>query len=108
MPTYVYECRTCRESFEADQSIKDAPLTDCPCGGTVRRIIQPVGIAFKGSGFYVNDSVPAPAAKTEEKPSEKPAETAAPAETSGGKPEAPATPAASETKSAATTGGDRP
>ena len=90
MPTYVYECRTCEKSFEAEQSIKDAPLTDCECGGTVRRLIQPVGIAFKGSGFYVNDSAAKPAAekastdkpaetKTEAAPEAKPAETAAPA-----------------------------
>ena len=85
MPTYVYECRTCEESFEAEQSIKDAPLTDCPCGGTVRRVIQPVGIAFRGSGFYVNDSVAKPADKASEKKAE-----AAPAAPS----EAPAAPAA--------------
>ena len=100
MPTYVYECRACQESFEAEQSIKDAPLTDCPCGGTVRRIIQPVGIAFKGSGFYVNDSVPAPAPKKAETPSEGAAASAAPAETPAAKPEAPATPVASESKTA--------
>ena len=99
MPTYVYECRTCHESFEADQSIKDAPLTDCECGGTVRRIIQPVGIAFKGSGFYVNDSIPAPAAKKEEKPSEGPADAASPTETPAAKTETPATPTVAETKS---------
>ena len=76
MPTYVYECRTCAKSFEAEQSIKDAPLTDCECGGVVRRVIQPVGIAFKGSGFYVNDSVAKPAEKkTEATPATPVAET---------------------------------
>ena len=77
MPTYVYECRSCQESFEAEQSIKDAPLTDCPCGGTVRRVIQPVGIAFKGSGFYVNDSAAKPA---ETKKPDAPKADAAPKE----------------------------
>jgi putative FmdB family regulatory protein len=58
MPTYVYECKSCHTTFEADQSIKDDPLDTCICGsvGTIKRVIQPVGIAFKGSGFYVNDS----------------------------------------------------
>jgi len=81
MPTYVYECRTCQKSFEVEQRITEAPLTDCDCGGTIRRIIQPVGIAFKGSGFYVNDSTsktsaskPSEAAPAETKPSDsKPA-----------------------------------
>ena len=76
MPTYVYECKTCSTVFEADQSIKDDPLDTCSCGGPVKRVIQPVGIAFKGSGFYVNDSqkssAPAPVA-------DKPAETPTPA-----------------------------
>jgi putative FmdB family regulatory protein len=58
MPTYVYACSSCKELFEVEQRITESPLTSCPCGseGTVKRVIQPVGIAFKGSGFYVNDS----------------------------------------------------
>jgi putative FmdB family regulatory protein len=58
MPTYVYECSACEKVFEIEQRITEDPLKDCQCGsnGTVKRIIQPVGIAFKGSGFYVNDS----------------------------------------------------
>jgi putative FmdB family regulatory protein len=58
MPTYVYECSACNKVFEIEQRITEDPLKDCQCGsnGTVKRIIQPVGIAFKGSGFYVNDS----------------------------------------------------
>jgi putative FmdB family regulatory protein len=89
MPTYVYECKSCNTVFEADQSIKDEPLNSCACGaiGTVKRVIQPVGISFKGSGFYVNDSKSAPAPpssavtapKEESTPSPAPAETPAPA-----------------------------
>ena len=58
MPTYVYECSACEKVFEIEQRITEDPLKDCQCGsnGTVKRIIQPFGIAFKGSGFYVNDS----------------------------------------------------
>ena len=56
MPTYGYECLGCASEIEVFQSIKDAPLTTCEsCGGTLRKRIYPVGIAFKGSGFYVND-----------------------------------------------------
>jgi len=58
MPTYEYECTSCGKSFEAFQSMSDAPLSTCPsCGKKVRRRINGgTGIIFKGSGFYVNDS----------------------------------------------------
>ncbi len=58
MPTYDYECKSCGYTFEAFQSMKDAPLTDCPeCGKAVRRLINGgSGIIFKGSGFYVTDN----------------------------------------------------
>ncbi|MFV9505075.1 MAG: FmdB family zinc ribbon protein [Oscillochloridaceae bacterium umkhey_bin13] len=58
MPTYVYACDGCGKQFEQFQSFKDEPLTVCPCGqsGKVRRVIQPAGIVFKGSGWYINDS----------------------------------------------------
>ena len=56
MPIYVYECDTCGTRFERRQSMSDAPLTHCPeCLGHIHRCVQPVGIAFKGSGFYVTD-----------------------------------------------------
>lgn len=58
MPTYVYKCDTCGKQFEQFQSFKDAPLEECPCDqrARVRRVFQPVGIVFKGSGWYVTDS----------------------------------------------------
>jgi putative FmdB family regulatory protein len=58
MPTYVYACDECGQQFEQFQSFKDAPLDVCPNGheGTVRRVFQPVGIVFKGSGWYITDS----------------------------------------------------
>ena len=56
MPTYGYECTGCADQFEIMQSIKDDALTTCEkCGGKLRKRVYPVGIAFKGSGFYVND-----------------------------------------------------
>ena len=57
MPTYVYACDSCGTQFERFQSFKDEPLRTCPsCAGAVRRVFQPVGIVFKGSGWYVTDS----------------------------------------------------
>jgi putative FmdB family regulatory protein len=87
MPTYGYECNSCRNEIEVFQSIKDDPLTTCEsCGGTLRKRIYPVGIAFKGSGFYVNDYAPksksAPkseTAKTEAAPKVETPKTEAPA-----------------------------
>ena len=62
MPTYGYECLSCDNQFETFQSIKDDALTTCTeCGGTLRKRIYPVGISFKGSGFYVNDYAAKPA-----------------------------------------------
>jgi putative FmdB family regulatory protein len=57
MPIYTYQCENCGERFEAKQSFADMPLTVCPsCEGKIHRVIQPVGVVFKGSGFYVTDS----------------------------------------------------
>lgn len=57
MPVYEYRCRTCNHEFEIQQAMSDDALTECPeCGGELRKVFSPVGIAFKGSGFYKNDS----------------------------------------------------
>lgn len=57
MPLYEYECESCGVRFERRQSFSEAPARVCPeCGGKVHRLIQPVGIVFKGSGFYVTDN----------------------------------------------------
>jgi putative FmdB family regulatory protein len=57
MPIYQYECDTCGVRFERMQRMSDEPLTECPeCDGKVHRVIQPVGIIFKGSGFYITDN----------------------------------------------------
>lgn len=56
MPTYEYQCKSCEHRFEIWQKMTDEPLTVCPeCEGTVRRILFPAGIVFKGSGFYKTD-----------------------------------------------------
>ena len=57
MPIYRYRNLTTNETFELEQRITESALTQDPkTGDPVKRLIQPVGIAFKGSGFYVNDS----------------------------------------------------
>ncbi len=57
MPTYEYECQQCHERVEAVQKFSDAALTVCPlCEGELRKVFSAVGIVFKGSGFYKNDS----------------------------------------------------
>ena len=59
MPTYSYHCDSCGHDFEAVQRFADDPLTECPeCGAAIRRVIQPVGVVFKGSGWYITDSRP--------------------------------------------------
>src|SRR5438034_11259896 len=61
MPTYEYACRDCGEHVEVVQSFRDEPLSVCPaCGGALRKVFSPVGVVLKGSGFYRNDSRPAP------------------------------------------------
>lgn len=76
MPIYVYECSKCHKVFETEQRITEDPLKDCDCGGqgTLKRLIQPTAVMFKGSGFHINDysgssapSEPAPA-KADPKP----------------------------------------
>lgn len=57
MPTYQYQCTDCGEPLEIQQSFTDDALTECPaCGGRLRKVFNAVGVVFKGSGFYVNDS----------------------------------------------------
>ncbi|MCY3893528.1 MAG: FmdB family transcriptional regulator [Acidimicrobiaceae bacterium] len=70
MPTYEYRCTVCGRMFERYQSFSDDPITVCPlpadgaalngstlvCSGEVRKVFSNVGISFKGSGFYRNDS----------------------------------------------------
>ena len=56
MPTYEYACRECSNRFETWQKMTDDPLTNCPeCGGSIRRVLFPAGVVFKGSGFYKTD-----------------------------------------------------
>ncbi|MFP3897078.1 MAG: FmdB family zinc ribbon protein [Anaerolineales bacterium] len=57
MPTYEYKCDACGIVFDRFQHFSEDPLETCPeCGGVVHRVIQPVGIIFKGNGFYITDN----------------------------------------------------
>lgn len=58
MPIYIYRCDNCGVQFERQQKFSDPALTRCPeCDKkTLRKVFQPVGIVFKGSGFYATDN----------------------------------------------------
>ena len=57
MPTYQYQCTECGEGLEVVQKFTDDSLTECPsCQGNLKKVFSAVGIVFKGSGFYRNDS----------------------------------------------------
>ena len=57
MPTYQYQCTQCGAALEVIQSFSEDALTECPeCAGRLRKVFNAVGIVFKGSGFYRNDS----------------------------------------------------
>jgi len=86
VPTYQYTCTECGEPLETVQKFSDEPLTVCPaCGGRLRKVFSPVGIVFKGSGFYRTDSrksatAAAPATKDKDK---SPAESSSSTSDSG-------------------------
>lgn len=65
MPVYTYACTSCGADIERRQSFSDAPLTICEvCGGKLRRVLHPVGVIFKGSGFYNTDNRKSPESST--------------------------------------------
>ena len=109
MPTYEYLCKVCGKNFEVVQAFTDDPLTACTfCGGQVRKVFGSIGITFKGSGFYRNDSKasststrpPAGGSNGDPAPSESsttktPESPAAPASSASGSSETKAAPASS-------------
>ncbi|MEU4210194.1 FmdB family zinc ribbon protein [Streptomyces sp. NPDC026206] len=73
MPTYQYQCTACGEGLEAVQKFTDDALTVCPqCDGRLKKVFSAVGIVFKGSGFYRNDSR---GSSSSSSPAAKPAST---------------------------------
>ncbi|MFI5762126.1 FmdB family zinc ribbon protein [Streptomyces sp. NPDC051563] len=79
MPTYQYQCTECGEGLEAVQKFTDDALTVCPsCDGRLKKVFSAVGIVFKGSGFYRNDSRGSSSSSTPaSKPASAPASTPA-------------------------------
>ncbi|MEU1076583.1 MULTISPECIES: FmdB family zinc ribbon protein [unclassified Streptomyces] len=93
MPTYQYQCTECGEGLEAVQKFTDDALTVCPnCEGRLKKVFSAVGIVFKGSGFYRNDSRGASSSST-------PASSAAKPSTSSGSDTKPAASSSSASSS---------
>ena len=107
MPTYEYQCQKCQQTFEAFQSMKDAPYTVCPkelCRqtawgeGKVKRLLGTgAGLIFKGSGFYITDYRSAGYKEAAKKESGTSSSSTSGAKTESGK--SPSTPTASGPKS---------
>ncbi|MFD5617183.1 FmdB family zinc ribbon protein [Streptomyces yangpuensis] len=96
MPTYQYQCTECGEGLEAVQKFTDDALTVCPsCDGRLKKVFSAVGIVFKGSGFYRNDSRGASSSST---PASKPASSSSSSTTT-----AAAAPAASSSSTSSST-----
>jgi putative FmdB family regulatory protein len=101
MPTYEYACTKCGHHVEVNQPFGEPPPEKCEvCGGPLRKVFHPVGISFKGSGFYKNDSRSSSkktAAKPAEKVSESPkSDSKSDSKTSDAKPSSDPKPAAKE------------
>nr|WP_202505631.1 FmdB family zinc ribbon protein [Streptomyces sp. SID1046] len=80
VPTYQYQCTECGEGLEAVQKFTDDALTVCPsCDGRLKKVFSAVGIVFKGSGFYRNDSRGASSSST---PASKPSSSSSSSSTS--------------------------
>ncbi len=90
MPTYQYSCTDCGHFFEIVQRFSDDSLSVCPeCDGKLRKVFNAVGVVFKGSGFYRNDSrgkdtssEPPAAAATSPSTTSTPKESSTPAKAS--------------------------
>ncbi|MFF0834427.1 MULTISPECIES: FmdB family zinc ribbon protein [unclassified Streptomyces] len=100
MPTYQYQCTECGEGLEAVQKFTDDALTECPaCGGRLKKVFSAVGIVFKGSGFYRNDSR---GSSSSSSPASKPSSSSAGA-SSDAKPASSASSSSSTTSSSGST-----
>src|SRR5437764_10864408 len=89
MPIYEYLCKECGHKFEKMQPITSEPLKECAnCGkSTIQRVFQPVGVIFKGSGWYITDSRNNSKSSNDKTDSDKGSDKAAPAEKSEAKSE---------------------
>lgn len=93
MPLYDYQCRTCRTTTEVRHGSREVHEGVCPsCGGELARVFTPAAIAFKGSGFYINDSRKADGSSSSKSSDSAPA-AAASTPAAAAAPSTPATPA---------------
>ncbi|MFG2307701.1 FmdB family zinc ribbon protein [Streptomyces sp. NPDC048566] len=100
MPTYQYQCTECGEGLEAVQKFTDDALTECPsCSGRLKKVFSAVGIVFKGSGFYRNDSR---GSSSSSSPASKPSTSAAASSSDAKSASAPSSSSSSDTKSSST------
>lgn len=108
MPTYQYACTECGEQLEVVQKFSDEPLTVCPaCQGRLRKVFSPVGVVFKGSGFYKTDSrKSSTAASTPSSKSDGKSESSSGAKSEPKSDSSSSSSGSSDTKPAASTGGD--
>lgn len=89
MPLYAYTCTACGHNFDIHQSFADDALTVCPeCDGLLRKVFSPVGVVFKGSGFYRTDNKAASksttsASKSSDSASSSTSTSSAPAQSTG-------------------------
>ena len=111
MPIYEYHCTSCGADLEIFQHMKDPALTVCPeCKGKLKKIFSPVGIVFKGSGFYATDSKNSASSTSTSSPSSAASHTSdtpAPSQTSSPKP-APSTSSGTPASAPATAPGGSP
>ncbi|WP_228990760.1 FmdB family zinc ribbon protein [Streptomyces sp. DH8] len=102
MPTYQYQCTECGEGLEAVQKFTDDALTVCPsCDGRLKKVFSAVGIVFKGSGFYRNDSRGSSSSSTPASTSSKSSDSTS-SSSSGSDTKASASSSASSSSSAST------
>lgn len=84
MPMYAYACKDCGHAFDIQQSFSEDSLAVCPeCSGALRKKFNSVGVVFKGSGFYRNDSRSGPVSAEAGSSSGTPATTGSGGSTEG-------------------------
>ena len=99
MPTYQYVCTECGGQLEAVQKFTDDPLTvHEACGGRLRKVFSPVGIVFKGSGFYRTDS---------RNGSSAPAQASSSSSAAGSSSDSPSSSSPSSSTSSSSSGGEK-
>ncbi|MGQ4728937.1 FmdB family zinc ribbon protein [Streptomyces sp. Ju416(a)] len=102
MPTYQYQCTECGEGLEAVQKFTDDALTVCPsCDGRLKKVFSAVGIVFKGSGFYRNDSRGSSSSSTPASSSSKSSDSGSSSSSTGSDTKSSAAPSASSSSAPA-------